>query len=75
MWKKVLFKNFLLANVCIKISTDGTVVGQRDRKIIDLMDRTLLSDATSSDDVPTPGYMLNEIASKIYYHLCETIIK
>ncbi len=29
------------------------------------MDRNLLANATSSDDTPTPGYMLNEIASKI----------
>jgi hypothetical protein len=33
------------------------------------MDRGLLSDATSSDDSPTPGYMLNEIASKNFQSL------
>jgi hypothetical protein len=30
------------------------------------MDKNLLSNATSSDDAPTPGYMLSEIASKNY---------
>jgi len=29
------------------------------------MDRGLLSSATSSDDAPTPGFQLNEIASKL----------
>lgn len=28
------------------------------------MDKNLLTNATTSDDSPTPGYMLNEIASK-----------
>lgn len=32
------------------------------------MDRGLLNDATSTDDSPTPGYMLNEIASKLLIH-------
>lgn len=27
------------------------------------MDRSLLANATSQDDAPTPGYMLNEISS------------
>lgn len=28
------------------------------------MDRSLLSNATTQDDAPTPGYMLAEISSK-----------
>jgi hypothetical protein len=28
------------------------------------MDKNLMANATSSDDAPTPGYMLSEIASK-----------
>jgi hypothetical protein len=28
------------------------------------MDKNMLAEATSSDDTPTPGYMLNEIARK-----------
>jgi hypothetical protein len=35
------------------------------------MDRNLLANATSSDDSPTPGYMLSEIASM--YHLGQLI--
>ncbi len=31
------------------------------------MDKGLLADATSSDDSPTPGYMLNEISRKISF--------
>jgi len=33
------------------------------------MDRTLLANATSSEDTPTPGYMYNEIASKIFFEI------
>ncbi len=29
------------------------------------MDKGLLADATSQDDTPTPGYMLNEISSML----------
>ena len=48
------------------------------------MDRGLLSSATSSDDAPTPGFQLNEIASKlrisidlyqsIYRYPCDVMI-
>lgn len=34
---------------------------------VDKMDRAMLSEATSSEDSPTPGYMLAEIASKLHY--------
>ena len=29
------------------------------------MDKGMLTDATSTDDSPTPGYMLNEIAREL----------
>ncbi len=32
------------------------------------MDRSLLSNATTQDDAPTPGYMLAEISSKLLRH-------
>lgn len=32
------------------------------------MDRSLLSNATTQDDAPTPGYMLAEISSKLLHH-------
>lgn len=38
------------------------------------MDRGLLYDATADSDNPTPGYMLNEIASKIRFLLCSSFL-
>ncbi len=38
------------------------------------MDRTMLNDATSADDSPTPGYMLNEISSNIFIIFIHALI-